>query len=59
MDERLKLNRGAFLAGSLAAMSLALPQGAHGAEPAGPSVAPDDALAQLMAGNAATSLTAW
>jgi len=51
-DERCKLNRGAFLAGSLAAVSLVLPQGAQSSEPAAASVAPDDALAQMMAGNA-------
>jgi carbonic anhydrase len=51
-NDQFKLNRGAFLAGSLAAVSLALPQGAHSAERAAPTVAPDEALAQLMAGNA-------
>jgi len=47
-----ELNRSAFLAGSLAAMSVALPQRAQSAESVGATVSPDEALAQMMAGNA-------
>jgi carbonic anhydrase len=51
-QDRFNLNRGAFLAGSLAAMSLALPKPVQSAEPAGPSVGHDEALTRLLAGNA-------
>ena len=47
----MKFNRSAFLAGSLAAMSVGLPDTARSAAPAGSGVEPRDALAQLMAGN--------
>jgi carbonic anhydrase len=50
-NDGIEFNRAAFLAGSLAAMSAALPEFAWGAAPAGPSVPPDQALAQLMDGN--------
>lgn len=48
------INRSAFLAGSLAAMSVALPQRAQSAAPAsspGAAVPPERLLGQLMAGN--------
>jgi carbonic anhydrase len=45
----MDINRAAFLTGSLAVLSAALPLAARSTEPAG--VAPDDALARLMAGN--------
>jgi carbonic anhydrase len=47
----MKLNRAAFLVGSLAAMSAALPERARGAAPHGPGVDPHEGLARLMAGN--------
>lgn len=47
----MKFNRSAFLAGSLAAMSVGLPDTARSAASAGSGVDPRDALAQLMAGN--------
>jgi carbonic anhydrase len=51
MNDRFEFNRGAFLAGSLAAMTLGL-AGEAAAAPAQPGAAPDEGLAQLMAGNA-------
>ena len=50
-SDRIDFNRAAFLAGSLAAMAVTLPEGARSATPAGPGVAPKDGLARLMAGN--------
>lgn len=50
--DRIEFNRAAFLAGSLAAMTAALPPAARSAAPAGPSVEPGDALSKIMAGNA-------
>lgn len=47
----MQFNRAAFLAGSLATLGAALPLAARSNEPAAPSVAPDDALARLIAGN--------
>jgi carbonic anhydrase len=43
------INRSAFLTGSLAVLGAALPVTARSSEPAG--IAPDEALARLMAGN--------
>lgn len=51
-NDRIGFNRAAFLAGTLAAASVALPNAARSAAPAAPGVAPDDALAHMMAGNA-------
>ena len=50
-SDRIDVNRAAFLAGSLAAMAVTLPEGARSATPAGPGVAPKEGLARLMAGN--------
>lgn len=47
-----EFNRAAFLTGSLAAMSLGLSSEARAAAPAASGIAPDEGLAQLMAGNA-------
>lgn len=50
-SDRFEFNRAAFLAGSLAAMVVALPEGARSAAPTGPGVDPKEGLARLMAGN--------
>jgi len=47
-----ELNRAAFLGGSLAAIAAALPAATPAAAPPSTSVAPDEALARLVAGNA-------
>lgn len=50
-NERWDLNRAAFLAGSLAAFAGALPAQARAAASPSAGVAPDEALARLVAGN--------
>ena len=50
-SDRFEFNRAAFLSGSLAAMAVALPEGARSAAPTGPGVDPKESLARLMAGN--------
>jgi carbonic anhydrase len=55
-SERIELNRAAFLAGSIAAMSAGLTERAvaaspPGAAPAGSQASPERLLGQLMAGN--------
>jgi len=47
----MELNRAAFLAGSLAALSVAIPRGIRGSESVPEGLDPDKALAELMAGN--------
>ncbi|MBV9719445.1 MAG: carbonic anhydrase [Candidatus Eremiobacteraeota bacterium] len=50
-NKGIEFNRAAFLAGSVAALSVAVPQAAESAAPAGPGIAPDDGLKLLVAGN--------
>lgn len=50
-DDRVELNRAAFVAGSLAALGAALAKSARAASPPVTGIAPADGLARLMAGN--------
>ena len=50
-SDRFEFNRAAFLSGSLAAMAVALPEGARSAAPAGPESIPKRVSRGLVAGN--------